>query len=118
MTRLAPTRATPRFYGFDSGDASLSRPVLTHIVSNEVGDEMSYCSPRWLSDYNYKAIRQHIQQNFTAVDPEGDNLSVYGTIDPKAQDASLSLVSRVARVAEIPPLHPGPYSIRLFNAAG
>jgi hypothetical protein len=112
-----PAGDTARFYGFDAGDASLLRPLLPNVISNGTGEEMGYCHPHWLSDLNYTAIRNYIQQNFSAVDPEGDFLSIYGTIDFGAQDASL-LVSRVPRVSEIPPLKPGPYSIRLFDAGG
>jgi FG-GAP-like repeat len=112
-----PVGDTARFYGLDVGDASLSHAVLPHIVSNATGDTMSYCRPRWLSDYNYKAIQNHIQQNFSAVDPVGDFLSVYGTIDFEAQTASLPFVSRQPQVSEVPQRSDGPYHIRLFDAA-
>jgi hypothetical protein len=112
-----PVGDTTRFYGLDVGDTSLPRAVLPHIVSNTTGDEMSYCSPSWLSDYNYKAIQNHIQQNFSAVDPVGDFLSVYGTIDFEAQTASLPFVSRQPQVSEVPSRTEGPYHIRLFDAA-
>jgi hypothetical protein len=112
-----PAGDTARFYGFDVGDASLPRAVLPHIVSNTTGDEMSYCDPSWLSDYNYKAIHNHIQQNFSAVDPVGDFLSVYGTIDFEAQTASLPFVSRQPQVSEVPSRTEGPYHIRLFDSA-
>jgi hypothetical protein len=112
-----PTGDTSHFYGFDAGDSSLAVPVMPQVVANDTGDVMSYCDTRWLSDYNYSRIREYIQQTFSAVDPEGDYLAIYGTIDFDEQTVSLPLVSRRPRVSEVPPLVEGPYHIRLFDAA-
>ena len=51
------------------------------------------------------------------MDPVGDFLSVYGTIDFEAQTASLPFVSRQPQVSEVPPRTEGPYHIGLFDAA-
>ncbi|HEY3310541.1 MAG TPA: FG-GAP-like repeat-containing protein [Anaerolineales bacterium] len=106
-----------KFYGFDAGDFSPSVLAFPRVISNTVGELMSYCSPRWLSDYIYTKIHTYIQQTFTSVDPFGDFLSVYGTFDPAANTAKMQFVTRLSQVPEIPPLVAGPLHIRLFNGS-
>jgi len=139
-----PTNDPARFYGFDRGDASLLFPEPLHPVANTAGDEMSYCQEHWFSDYSYSGIRTYVQGTATfpsarlplltplaslsllndaaatlsPVYVTGDLLVIYGTVDVATETVSLTLVARQDRVAEIPPLLPGPYQIRLIDGAG
>jgi hypothetical protein len=121
-----PVGDTTRFFGFDVGDAGLG--LTMGPVPNTWTDMMSYCPNEWVSDHTYTRLRNYIQGHFTASARQrdfadqpymsGDFLSIYGTIHFSSQIATLPFVSRQAQVGELPPLVPGPYHIRLFDASG
>jgi hypothetical protein len=111
-----PTGATDTFFGFDVGDASLG--VFPHVVSNTTGDTMSYCTPRFPSDYSLrKWLAQILTRNFP-VDPTGDFLAVSATIDPSAGTARGMRAMRMTQVGEIPNRVPGAYELRQYDGSG
>jgi hypothetical protein len=121
-----PVDNLTRFFGFDSGDAANDKPL--QVIPPTWTDIMTYCANEWVSDFTYEGMRNYIQANLPAQDqlagPErpatpavtGDFLAVYGTLDPVAQTASLPVVLRQTQVAVVPPLVPGPYHLRLYDA--
>ncbi|HEX9370699.1 MAG TPA: hypothetical protein VF897_06815, partial [Roseiflexaceae bacterium] len=109
--------------GFDAGDPSfgIAKAVYPSSVWNDV---MSYCSNQWLSDYTYNGMYSYMISHPSlalaaqSVKPavSGDFLSVAGFINPAANSAGFSMVSRLANVASQPPITPGAYTLRLLNA--
>jgi hypothetical protein len=122
-----PSNAPDRFYGFDAGDVSLASPALTLPIAPlrptgsaepVVGDMMSYCDKRWISDYTYKALRDYLQQNFSANDPVGDFLRVVGGLGSSPDGRASFSATRLYQVPDLPLPNPGPYSIRLEGING
>jgi hypothetical protein len=111
-----PAGATDTFFGFDVGDPSLG--VFPHVVPNTVGDTMSYCTPRWPSDYSLRKWLTQIQTRAFPVDPTGDFLAVSATIDPNAGTARGLRATRLAQVGEIPTRVPGEYQLRQYDRNG
>ena len=111
-----PTGATDTFFGLDVGDASLG--VFPHVVSNTTGDTMSYCTPRFPSDYSLRKWLAQIQTRNFPVDPTGDFLAVSATIDPSAGTARGMRATRLAQVGELPSRVPGAYELRQYDGSG
>jgi probable HAF family extracellular repeat protein len=114
-----------KFFGFDMGEARLNldpSPIYPWAT-----DIMSYCDDEWISQYTYEGLYASLRGVSSpppapslasaATGQAGDFLAVYGSIDLPSQVASLSALSRQPHVASIPPLVPGPYHIRLLDAA-
>ncbi|BCX04100.1 MAG: hypothetical protein KatS3mg053_2038 [Candidatus Roseilinea sp.] len=120
--QLAYIGQTNETEGFDAGDPSLGIPRA--IYQGTVWrDMMSYCNNQWISDYTYQGIYNYMQANssLTAAAQDfvaqvsGDFLDIQGTIIADTNTASIQRLRRVSS-ATIPPLVPGPYAIRLFDA--
>ncbi|MSP14495.1 MAG: hypothetical protein EXR62_16265 [Chloroflexi bacterium] len=122
-----PAGDTQRFYGFDAGDAGLGLPL--RALPSTWTDVMTYCANMWISDFTYRGLRDYIRGTFPAapaggaaraapatISESGDYLAVFGTIST-GPTATLSILSRQAQMNAIPPLLPGPYHIRLFDAS-
>ena len=118
-----PAGDPTRYFGLNTA------PNLPEVVPATAGDLLSYCSPRWLSNYNLTAMWSYRQSlpglapgfrrlASTASSVTGDFLAIYGTIDLRTEDLSLTGVTRLATAGEIPPLVPGPYHIRLLDEQG
>lgn len=110
------------FFGFDAGDPGLGLPPA--VVSPTATDLMSHCPNRWVSDFTYIRLQRDINNRFgphmaaAASQSVGDWLVVAGTIDSLGPTAHFNIVTREPSVQEIPTTTPGPYSLRLLNAAG
>ena len=117
--------------GFDVGDPAngISPAVLPSSIWNDV---MSYCPNQWVSDYTYNAMYDYMIAHpsqpesaaaisaapvFSTVPAAGDFLAVAGAINPGSGQAAFSFVSRLDSVVNTPALIPGPYSLRLLDAA-
>ncbi|MGE5276881.1 MAG: IPT/TIG domain-containing protein [Acidobacteriota bacterium] len=118
-----------QFYGFDAGDSQFT--IAAGPVNWNWTDIMTYCASEWISDFTYKGLNGYINATFPAMAAatrkrpgtkatftSGDFLSVYGTVNFAASSASLFFLSRQSQVAQVPPLVPGPYHIRLFDGTG
>jgi len=107
--------------GFDGGDSEfgIARAVYP---SNTWTDLMSYCNNQWISDYTYIGMYDTMTSaNLAAVSAstpqvDGDFLSVYGSITPANNTATILHLGRKSSVASIPPIQPGNYSIHLLGA--
>ncbi len=111
--------------GFDRGDKSLNiKPAV--LPSNIWNDVMSYCSNQWLSDYNYKAMYDYMIAHPSLPQSLGDNrpmvgdfLYVAGQVNPGAQTASITTVSRQPELVNIKDPDPtGAYRLRQVDANG
>lgn len=108
--------------GFDAGDPSLGIPraIYPGTVWHDV---MSYCNNQWMSDYTYKGMYDFAIANPSlaaetqAAQVSGDFLSIAGTIITGADSTLIVRLRHLTSVASVPARVPGPYSIRLFNAA-
>jgi hypothetical protein len=110
-----PSTNPTQFVGYSMPDALQAQ--FASIVPPTVGDEMSYCDPRWPSDVTYKAWRNTLQTRPEFVDPTGDFILVDGTIKVDGS-ATLGAVQRLAQVAMVTTATTGPYHVRLLDAAG
>lgn len=96
-------------------------PRSGRLVSPETPDVMSYCGPRWISDYNFRKALLHrdARAMAAAAEPEASRdrrLLLWGGIGP---DGSLSFDP--AFVLEAPAKLPdggGPYRLEGFGADG
>jgi len=118
-------------YGFDSGDwyfwggTKIDDPMQVYggVWSFDV---MSYCGNRWLGDYNYVAILNHLRlmnaeeesDLIPGVRISGDFLVIAGHVEADSSMAGIHDLRRVGSVAIVPALIPGDYSIRLVDGAG
>lgn len=110
--------------GFDGGDGLLKIPFSIK-PSDKWYDFISYCSPQWVSDYTYKGMYTYMLANppqalALAESPQvaGDWLYVAGNLRPDGSGASISFVRGMSNPASVPPLAPGDYALRLFDAGG
>jgi hypothetical protein len=110
-----PSTNPSQFVGYYMPDAVQAQ--FASIVPPTVGDQMSYCDPRWPSDVTYKAWRNTLQTRPEFVDPVGDFLLVDGTIKPDGS-ATLGAVQRLSQVAMVTSATTGPYHVRLLDASG
>ena len=111
-----PMTNPTQFAGYSMPDANAVD--FGSVVPPTVGDEMSYCSPRWPSDVTYRAWLTAIQSRPAFVDPSGDFLLVNGTIKPDGSAATLGAVQRLTQVAALSSAQPGAFRIRLFDVSG
>jgi hypothetical protein len=113
--------------GFDGGDPGLN-PALTMRVYPGIfwHDVMSYCNNQWISDYTYDGMYDYMiahppsSPSTDGFSPSltGDFLSIFGSLFPTSNTASIDSLSHLTNVAEIPSLVPGDYSIRLLDGGG
>ena len=125
--QLARIGQTDDTEGLDTGDPSLGIPRAVY-QGTVWRDVMSYCVNQWISDYTYKGIYDYMKANpslnamadapdaeaFTA-QVSGDFLDIQGMIIADSNTATIQRLRRVSS-AIVPPLVPGPYAIRLFDA--
>jgi hypothetical protein len=118
-------------YGFDSGDwyfyggKRIEEPMQVYDGFSAF-DFMTYCGNRWISDYNYVAILNHLRlmnaEEEMDLTPQvrisGDFLVIAGHIDADRSVAGILDLRRVGSVVIIPDLIPGDYSIRLVDGGG
>jgi hypothetical protein len=113
--------------GFDVGDPN--RGIGPAVLPDSIwSDIISYCGPRWISDYTYKALYEAIPHDGLPLSAgetakvaggaaiTGDWLSVFGAIDT-GRSATFGRVRHLSSVASIPARTPGGYSIRLVDQA-
>jgi hypothetical protein len=113
--------------GFDSGDPGLN-PALTMRVYPGIfwHDVMSYCNNQWISDYTYNGMYSYMMAHPPSslsnqgLSPTvtGDFLSIFGSLFPASNTATIDSLSHLASVAEVPSLVPGNYTIRLLDGGG
>lgn len=122
--QLAYIGQTDETEGFDAGDPSLGIPRAIY-AGTVWRDVMSYCNNQWISDYTYKGIYDYMIANPSlavaaqdiVAQVSGDFLDIQGMIVAGSNNTSIQRLRRVSS-ATIPPLIPGPYAIRLFDAGG
>lgn len=89
------------------------------FVEQEAKDIMTYCDSTWMSDYTYEALYKLIPGVGTRAQASLQNaLSVNGSINFATETADPPLLARLPQSDLVPPLVPGPYHIRLFDAGG
>jgi hypothetical protein len=103
-------------FGYDLLDGSVKAP-------GENVDLMSYCRPRWISDFNYMAVMNYRGANdgFTHGDAAGESapaeptLLVWGRIGGGTAtiEPSFEVTTRPSL-----PTRPGPYTVRGLDAEG
>lgn len=95
-------------------------------------DVMSYGNRQWISDYTYKAIKDHIQEEGTAPadstlivrsgpagpGPRGEYLAVMGLVHLTDGTVELDTLYRLPDQVPILGRTPGPYTVRLLDADG
>lgn len=114
------------FYGYDS----ISKSVIPPSTAR---DYMSYCGPKWVSDYTWRGIQNEIGLSPTAHPPAGpgDYLFAIGFIDEAGNTARVQQVIRIpagmlptSRLSELLAEQaagnsPNPaFTLELKNAAG
>ncbi|MEP7356752.1 MAG: hypothetical protein ABI847_05895, partial [Anaerolineales bacterium] len=113
--------------GFDPGDPSLKISMAVN-PSAQWFDIISYCGPRWISDYTYANIYSffpHVQApsplalafQLTPASAT-DWLSAYGVIAADGLRGSFDHLRRLSSVAHVPSFTAGPYSLRLLDSHG
>jgi hypothetical protein len=118
--------------GLDVGDPGLN-PLLKVAIYPSFfwHDVMTYCNNQWISDYTYNAMYSFMMAHPTMPTQSGNNmatpqaprtsgnfLSVFGSIFPGKDSATIDHIAHVSSVASIPPITPGLYSIRLVGSGG
>lgn len=92
----------------------------TRIVSKSNADIMSYCRPRWVSDYTYENVYRLIPRVGGAPvgigDLAGDVVSVVGTINLVDGTADVSATYGPVESEPTAP-SPGPYHIEFYDGA-
>jgi len=114
---ISPTYSGPTaLYGFD---------ILTkEVYPPWYKDNMTYCSPYWISDYTYEGLAVRIILEGGSSKPETvtaepqDHLAVFGTIYTGTNQVDLSTFYLVPDSNEITEREPGDYSIRLLDSGG
>jgi hypothetical protein len=121
--------------GFDVGDPGLNPNLTVKVYPSATWqgsawhDVMSYCGTQWISDYTYQGmydfmiahpplVERTASGGFAMPRIPGDFLSIYGSIFPSSTTAILDHVRHLSDVANIPPITPGAYSIRLIGSSG
>ncbi len=107
------------FFGFD---------IYTKAIYHETtGDLMSYCDPRWPSDYTYEGIREHLADHFGAASLSSPSLVlmaeepailVSGVVTPATSSGRIASVLNIESPAPVPAPEPGPYVIRFEDGLG
>ncbi len=111
-------------FGFDFGDPGINPKLQRAIYPGFLWyDIMTYCDYLWISDYTYEGMYNFMTAYSSQYVPgapsprvQGDFLGVYGSVLPDHNTAVIARLRHLSSVAEIPPLVPGPYSIRLLDA--
>ncbi|MEU1233791.1 FG-GAP-like repeat-containing protein [Micromonospora aurantiaca] len=113
-----PDPANPGFAGYDIGDASVGAPrriVWAPDTSPPVADLMSYCRNTWVSDDLWRLWRNRVQNPPAQQGATGDLLALSGAVG----DGTATLTGqRLTRTTQRPATTPGPYALRLLDAAG
>jgi uncharacterized repeat protein (TIGR01451 family) len=118
-----------RFAGLTNPAGSGSNP---DVVPPDWVDVMSYGNRQWISDYTYKAIKDHIQLEGTAPadstaiihsgppgpGPPSEHVAVFGLLDLDDGTVQLDTLHRLPDQIPILGRTPGPYSVRLVDGAG
>jgi hypothetical protein len=108
------------YWGLDTGS---SPPKVIH--PKKYSDIMTYCRPKWISDYSYKRILTALRpatprpKQAVALKADTDYLVVVGRINPETQAVSLRPMTRLPN-SELGPGGlsgpDGPYAIQLLDA--
>ena len=99
-------------YGFNIGTQAIYAYSARY-------DFMSYCTPTWISDYTYEALRQWNSSHRIveqAVTPDPHALLVSGSIDPGSGRVAFRPVFTLDAPTRIP--EPGDYMLELLDATG
>jgi hypothetical protein len=121
-----------RFFGLDSGDSTLTLPVAVQVPisgGSGVADIMSYCSPKWMSDYTYSGILSSLRSiepaivtahavSGSATVPGTDTLLVLGSINLTRGTIDLQPFWRYPGFALSARPATSRYSIRLLDVKG
>jgi hypothetical protein len=127
----APTPVCGSAWGFDVRFANLASSTGALIPPTWV-DVMSYGARQWISDYTYKAIKDHIQlegsapADSTAIirsgppgpGPRGEHLAVMGLANLRDGTVQLDNLYRLPDTVPILGRIAGRYSLRLLDSAG
>ncbi|MFZ5471713.1 MAG: M66 family metalloprotease [Myxococcota bacterium] len=94
-------------FGYDFVSGALIAPTAAY-------DVMSYCSPEWVSDFNYRAVQTFLEQNppsSVGAPPQADVLMFSGRVS--ATRVELGPVQRVLGTPSVP--RDGPYTLRVTS---
>lgn len=110
------TSGDDAFFGFD-----IDRKL---IYSPQTGDLMSYCKPRWTSDWTYTHIRDHFVTRYGSTANSLYLLAgepavvVSGIVTPNQESGNLSSLLSVDSPISVGLPDPGSYTIRFENSIG
>ncbi len=108
-----PANDPSRYYGMDVETLQVYGPTWT--------DFMSYCNNLWVSDFNYRRLRNRFinppLMSMALVAPE-ERLMVIGSVDLATDAVTLSPFQRMPNVTYVPEQMPGEYLIVLKDAGG
>jgi len=94
---------------------------------NKHGDVMSYCRPKWISDYSYRLLMSRLSTNMAlstdaaALETDADYLVAIGQINPETQVVSLRPMMKLPGSAlnPVPDSQPDdPYAAQLLDSSG
>ncbi len=117
--------AVDPFFGLDLGQYSFD--PLRVLSGRSHRDFMSYCRPKWISDYTYEGIYQRlatmpvtaaVRHGTTAGLVEGDWLIATGILTPAAGNGGFGIVRRVPTAGDPTPPEPGPFTLELAAGDG
>lgn len=99
-------------YGLDQSTGKVWSPGAPDTAK----DLMSYCRPKWLSDYNYVAIYNALRASPALEPAAGQGWLVRASFDAQGQPALLPLYALDAPIEAAPAS--SDYTVALFDAAG
>ncbi len=97
-------------WGYDAGDGSLRDPAKT-------ADIMSYCGPRWVSDYTYKGVLDFRQESVRVQTSSVRSTNVL-LVSGSLQNGKLSLNPAFSLTTTPQPPAPGSYTLVGLDASG
>jgi len=109
---IGGTASNPKqFYGMDVENLQVIAPTWT--------DLMSYCDNLWISDFNYKRLRnQMINPLSAASDERRERLMVIGSVNLATDAVTLASFQRMPNAPDAVEREPGEYIIVLANQQG
>ena len=110
------------YWGLDTGG---SRPSVRD--PNKYGDVMTYCRPKWISDYSYRLLMSRLgtgmpfSTDATALEADLDYLVAIGQINPETQVVSLQPMMKLpgSVLNPVQDSQPDdPYAAQLLDGSG